>query len=65
MFVCFFIISKVEVDCPSTGCKQVFLCQKWIADDEGDGRLERDLFESEDMRQKRKPSMFDFSHILY
>ena len=45
------------VDCPSSGCQQVFLCQQWIADDEGDGRLERDLYESEDMRQKRRPSM--------
>lgn len=58
IFSLMIMFSKVEVDCPSTGCKQVFLCQQWIADDEGDGRLERDLFESEDMRQKRKPSMF-------
>ena len=34
----------------------MFLCQKWLADDEGDCLLERDLYESEDMRQKRKPS---------
>ena len=34
----------------------MFLCQQWIADDEADGRLERDLYESEDMRQKRRPS---------
>ena len=47
---------QIVVDCPSTGCQQVFLCQQWIADDEADGRLERDLYESEDMRQKRRPS---------
>ena len=47
---------KVVVDCPSSGEQQVFLCQKWLADDEGDCLLERDLYESEDMRQKRKPS---------
>ncbi|CAB4019689.1 lipoxygenase homology domain-containing 1-like, partial [Paramuricea clavata] len=48
---------KIVVDCPSTGCQQVFLCQQWIADDEGDGRLERELYESEDMRQKRRPKI--------
>jgi hypothetical protein len=48
---------QVVVDCPSTGCQQVFFSQQWIADDEGDGRLERDLYEAEDMRQKRRPSM--------
>ena len=35
----------------------MFLCQKWLADDEGDQLIERDLYESEDMRLKRRPSM--------
>ena len=48
---------QVVVDCPSSGHQQVFLCQKWLADDEGDQLIERDLFESEDMRLKRRPSM--------
>lgn len=34
----------------------MFLCQKWLADDEGDQLIERDLYESEDMRLKRRPS---------
>lgn len=55
------IFLQIVVDCPSTGCQQVFLCQRWIADDEGDGRLERDLYESEDMRRKRRPSTLMFS----
>lgn len=46
---------KVVVDCPSSGHQQVFLCQKWLADDEGDQLIERDLYESEDMRLKRRP----------
>lgn len=49
---------QVVVDCPSSGHQQVFLCQKWLADDEGDQLIERDLYESEDMRLKRRPSMF-------
>lgn len=48
---------QVVVDCPSSGEQQVFLCQKWLADDEGDQLIERDLYESEDMRLKRRPSM--------
>lgn len=48
---------QVVVDCPSSGHQQVFLCQKWLADDEGDQLIERDLYESEDMRLKRRPSM--------
>ena len=48
---------QVVVDCPSSGDQQVFLCQKWLADDEGDQLIERDLYESEDMRLKRRPSM--------
>ena len=46
------------MDCPSSGHQQVFVCQKWLADDEGDQLIERDLHESEDMRLKRRPSMF-------
>ena len=28
-------LSKVEVECPSIGMKQVFPCEKWLAKDEG------------------------------
>ena len=44
------------VDCPSSGVQQVFLCRKWLADDEGDRLIERELYESEDMRLMRRPS---------
>ena len=54
---------QVVVDCPSSGHQQVFLCQKWLADDEGDQLIERDLYESEDMRLKRRPRKFQ--HKLY
>ena len=43
----------------------MFLCQKWLADDEGDQLIERDLYESEDMRLKRRPSMLYMYIILY
>ena len=53
------------VDCPSSGHQQVFLCQKWLADDEGDQLIERDLFESEDMRLKRRPSKIHVSFLKF
>lgn len=43
----------------------MFLCQKWLADDEGDQLIERDLFESEDMRLKRRPSMLHDVYIIF
>ena len=46
-----------DVDCPSSGHQQVFLCHKWLGDDEGDQLIERDLYESEDMRLTWRPSM--------
>ena len=57
IFVTIHLYFQVVVDCPSSGDQQVFLCQKWLADDEGDQLIERDLYESEDMRLKRRPSM--------
>lgn len=42
----------------------MFLCQKWLADDEGDQLIERDLYESEDMRLKRRPSMISIMSRL-
>lgn len=45
----------------------MFLCQKWLADDEGDQLIERDLYESEDMRLKRRPSMLHnvYSYLVF
>ena len=56
-YKCMSMSHQVIVDCPSSGHQQVFLCRKWLADDEGDQLIERDLYESEDMRLTRRPSM--------
>ena len=40
------------VKCPSAGIEQWFLCDKWLAIDEGDGAIERTLFETETLRKK-------------
>ncbi|KAI8493666.1 Lipoxygenase y domain-containing protein 1, partial [Branchiostoma belcheri] len=44
---------KVQVHCPSTGYEQTFLCQNWLALDEGDGLIERELRETISMRQTK------------
>lgn len=40
-------LEKVEIDCPSIGKKWLFPCRRWLAKDEDDGLLERELFPQE------------------
>ena len=41
------LLDKVEIDCPSLGKKWYFPSGRWLAKDEDDGQLERELFPSE------------------
>lgn len=52
------------VDCPSTGIKQTFPCNKWLATDEDDKRIERRLTEDLSLRETRRPSRFTHAHTL-
>ncbi|XP_031425771.2 lipoxygenase homology domain-containing protein 1 [Clupea harengus] len=45
---------KVVVFCPFTGTEQTFSCCKWLDEDEGDGLVERELYEMVSLRQKRQ-----------
>uniref|UniRef100_A0A3P8XB79 PLAT domain-containing protein n=1 Tax=Esox lucius TaxID=8010 RepID=A0A3P8XB79_ESOLU len=45
---------KVVVFCPFTGFEQTFPCSKWLDEDEGDGLIERELYEMVSLRQKRQ-----------
>ncbi|XP_022094211.1 lipoxygenase homology domain-containing protein 1-like isoform X2 [Acanthaster planci] len=47
-------LQKVVIDCPAAGIEQTFLCNDWLADDEGDKRIERTLTESKSMRKTKK-----------
>ncbi len=47
-------LSKVDIECPAIGMKQVFPCEKWLAKDEGDGRIERMLKENTSLREHHK-----------
>nr|XP_015194523.1 PREDICTED: lipoxygenase homology domain-containing protein 1 isoform X1 [Lepisosteus oculatus] len=45
---------KVVVYCPFTGVEQTFPCSKWLDEEEGDGLIERELYEMVSLRQKRQ-----------
>ncbi|CAF2130421.1 unnamed protein product [Rotaria magnacalcarata] len=50
-------LEKVVVDCSSTGIKQTFPCNNWLADYEGDGRIERRLKEDISLRKTYPPTV--------
>uniref|UniRef100_A0A3B4AYF1 PLAT domain-containing protein n=1 Tax=Periophthalmus magnuspinnatus TaxID=409849 RepID=A0A3B4AYF1_9GOBI len=45
---------KVVVYCPFTGIEQTFPCSKWLDEKEGDGLIERELYEMVSLRQRRQ-----------
>ncbi|CAF0916712.1 unnamed protein product [Rotaria sordida] len=50
-------LDKVIVECPSTGIKQTFPCNNWLADNEGDKRIERRLKEDLSLRETNPPAI--------
>lgn len=48
--------AQVVVHCPFTGIQQTFPCDKWLDEKEGDGLIERELYEMVSLRQKRQKS---------
>ncbi|XP_076005611.1 lipoxygenase homology domain-containing protein 1 [Genypterus blacodes] len=45
---------KVVVYCPFTGVEQTFPCGKWLDEKEGDGLIERELYEMVSLRLKKQ-----------
>uniref|UniRef100_A0A8C5H2G2 Lipoxygenase homology domain-containing protein 1-like n=1 Tax=Gouania willdenowi TaxID=441366 RepID=A0A8C5H2G2_GOUWI len=45
---------KVVVYCPFTGIEQTFPCGSWLDENEGDGLVERELYEMVSLRQKKQ-----------
>ncbi|XP_048065057.1 lipoxygenase homology domain-containing protein 1 isoform X2 [Megalobrama amblycephala] len=45
---------KVVVFCPFTGIEQTFPCSRWLDENEGDGIIERELYEMVSLRHKRQ-----------
>lgn len=58
---------QVIVYCPFTGIEQTFPCGMWLDEDEGDGLIERELYEMVSLRQKKQKSeragCFEISEI--
>ena len=53
---------QVVVYCPFTGTEQTFPCSKWLDEKEGDGLIERELYEMVSLRQKRQKSKLNASN---
>ncbi|XP_016404113.1 lipoxygenase homology domain-containing protein 1-like [Sinocyclocheilus rhinocerous] len=51
---CGWYCEKVTVYCPFTGLEQVFPCGRWLDEDDGDGLVERELYEMVSLRQKKQ-----------
>lgn len=47
---------QVVIYCPFTGIEQTFPCGMWLDEDEGDGLIERELYEMVSLRQKKQKS---------
>ena len=47
---------QVVIYCPFTGIEQTFQCGMWLDEDEGDGLIERELYEMVSLRQKKQKS---------
>lgn len=55
---------QVVVYCPFTGIEQTFPCGMWLDEDEGDGLIERELYEMVSLRQKKQKSEWCQSNTL-
>ncbi|KAL8614278.1 hypothetical protein ACOMHN_007616 [Nucella lapillus] len=47
-------LDSVTVYCPMAGVEQTFLCNKWLATSEGDGLIQRTLYEQTGLRKKKE-----------
>jgi len=55
-------LDDVTVDVPSRGDKVVFPCHRWLADDEDDGKIERELYPGQ--QTHTNPSNYSF-FVIY
>ncbi|XP_064633987.1 lipoxygenase homology domain-containing protein 1-like isoform X3 [Lineus longissimus] len=56
-------LDKAVISCPSAGIEQTFLCNKWFALDEGDGVIERTLYEQKTMRKEQEKKITWFVRV--
>lgn len=48
-------LDRIEIDCPHLGKKWVFPHNRWLAKDEDDGKLERELFPQDMATEEYNP----------
>lgn len=60
----FCVWAQVVVYCPFTGIEQTFPCSKWLDEKEGDGLIERELYEMVSLRQKRQKSKLNVNNYV-
>lgn len=54
---------QVVIYCPFTGIEQTFPSSKWLDENEGDGLIERELYEMVSLRQKRQKSEYVYVNV--
>lgn len=52
---------QVIVFCPNTGIEQNFPCHKWLSTSDGDGLIQRTLYENTGLRKKKDKSKLNCS----
>ncbi len=55
-------LGHVEIDCPSLGRKWLFPCGRWLAKDEDDGKLERELYPQDTATEEYIPCKIIFTN---
>lgn len=50
-------LDDVKVDIPSRGVQMKFPCHRWLATDEDDGKIERELFPGECTKYKQSKKL--------
>lgn len=54
-------LDDVTVDIPSRGDQVVFPCHRWLADDEDDGKIERELYPGQQIHTNASKCCFCYS----
>ena len=57
-------LDDVTVDVPSRGDKVVFPCHRWLADDEDDGKIERELYPGQQTHTNPSNYSFFFCYLF-
>ena len=57
-------LDSIVLDVPSQGQQMKFSCNRWLAEDEDDGLIERELYASEENELTTSMTFFLFSNLF-